>query len=474
MTALDLTRITIDRSALDLLPGAVAKRLGVLPLFVRDHALHVAIGGETWPGSLHQVESLVGMHVEIETRFENGEVERALKRHYPDVSAAGDSARATLLRLLHRALLLRASDIHIDPTDVGGAVRLRVDGHLQQEQELSLEAVGELTSAIKVMAGLDIAEKRTPLDGQLAVDLEGEDVNVRVATLPTIHGERITLRILSRDAVEHLEALSALGMSERHHASFRTALERPSGMVFISGPTGSGKTTTLYAALRHLRAAGNRHLLSIEDPVEMPLSGVTQVRVDAEEDRLGFAKALRSALRHDPDVIMLGEIRDHETADIAVKSALTGHLVLATVHANSAAGVITRLLDLRVSPFLLASTMRLSVAQRLVRSPCPHCLAWREANEIERTLFGWSMPQRVSESVGCAFCDHVRYAGRIAIYEMIPSDDEVRQSILAGADESAIARHAFDENNPSLRGDGGAKVLAGSTTVEEVERATLE
>ena len=253
---------------------------------------------------------------------------------------------------------------------------------------------------------------------------------------------------------------------------FANTLRTPHGIVLLSGPTGSGKTTTLYAGLRRIKESGELHILTIEDPVEIPLDGITQVRVDSE--RVSFNRALRSALRHDPDVIMIGEIRDAETADIAVKAALTGHLVLSTVHTNDAVGVVTRLLNLGVAPDLLASTLRLAVAQRLVRRPCPHCVEWVEPTMHVCERFGWDENHgtiRAPRAVGCPLCAGTGYAGRIGLYEMLAVNDDVRAAVQAGGNEEALRRAGFDAGRlPRLFEDGAAKILAGETTPEEVER----
>jgi type II secretory ATPase GspE/PulE/Tfp pilus assembly ATPase PilB-like protein len=296
-----------------------------------------------------------------------------------------------------------------------------------------------------------------------------------VATVPTVRGEKMTLRILATESlVAELADLAALGMNESHHEMLLSALNQAHGVILLSGPTGSGKTTTLYASLRYLRRPGTHHILSIEDPVEIPMEGINQVHVDAE--RVSFNRALRSALRHDPDIIMIGEIRDGETADIAVKSALTGHLVLSTLHANNSTGVMTRLLNLGVAPELVTTALRLVIAQRLVRRPCPHCMRWIPPRETDREWLGWDLQEeiRVPQAVGCHLCDDTGYAGRTGLYEMVPMNRAVREMVRQGASEDAIASHVFEELGlPTLRDDGAAKVRMGVTTIEEVRRVTF-
>ena len=339
---------------------------------------------------------------------------------------------------------------------------------------MSKDMLVDLISAIKVAARLDIAEKRVPQDGQLGMESLGESVSMRVATVPTAYGEKATLRILASAALaEDLERLDSLGMRGNHYETFLSALDHAYGVILLSGPTGSGKTTTLYAALRHLREPGTKHILSIEDPVEIPIRGINQIPVNS--DRVSFATALRSALRHDPDVIMIGEIRDPETADIAVKSALTGHLVLSTLHANTSVSVIARLANLGVPADLVASTLRLVVAQRLVRRPCMHCVEQASVTEQLAAEFGWTdQGLTVPKPVGCPLCAQTGYAGRLGLYELVPVDRAVRGMILEHAAEDTMAKHLFGEKGYlTLLGDGREKILSGKTTPDEVRRVTF-
>jgi general secretion pathway protein E len=423
-----------------------------------------------------ELESRLGIRVQTVTASRPEAVSRAIERYY--AGAAGDetpTALAALERLVNRAIQIHCSDIHLDPEEGMGVARMRVDGMMRVVSEYPPAFMADLVSAVKVAARLDISERRAPQDGQIVMDSLGESIAMRVAVIPTTYGEKVTLRILATAAVsEELDRLDALGMSEMHYGMMRSALEQAYGVILLSGPTGSGKTTTLYAALRHLRESGTRHILTIENPVEIPLKGVNQIQIDGE--RVTFAKALRSVLRHDPDVIMVGEIRDSETADIAVKSALTGHIVLATLHANTSVSVITRLLNLGVSRELAASTLRLVVAQRLVRRPCPHCVVSEPASEAMCAEFDWDpeTPPSVPRPRGCAFCGQLGYAGRVGLYEMTPVDRALRDLIVEGASEDRMADFAFRQRKlPTLAQDGGAKVAAGLTTPEEARRVTF-
>jgi len=324
-----------------------------------------------------------------------------------------------------------------------------------------------VVSRIKVMARLDIAERRIPQDGRISLKLGGKLLDVRVSTLPSRAGERVVLRILDKDnaGIE----LDVLGMPENINAMFREALSEPNGIVLVTGPTGSGKTTTLYAGLRLLND-GSRNLLTVEDPVEYAVEGVGQTQVNPKVG-LTFATGLRAILRQDPDVVMVGEIRDRETADIAVQASLTGHLVLSTVHTNDAVGAITRLRDMKIEPFLLASTLRAVIAQRLVRRLCPSCRDPVEADRSAGALLGFESGEIIYKAKGCGDCNHTGYKGRIGVFEAVRIDDTIRRLINSGGDEAVIASHAF-RNSPNLGAAARALVREGMTTAEEAVRVS--
>ncbi len=478
MNRISIRKISIPDKVLSVLPPAAAHRFHALPLSFENEVLTVAILPDDDAFYVaDSLESETGYAVKCIAADDSNDLYTALKRYYPpELQRSGNNATALFSLLLNRALQLRASDIHISPGEHDAAVEVRIDGSMRVDRHLDSNTYTELVAVIKIAANLDIAEKRTPLDGSINTVLDGEKISLRVATIPTIYGEHITLRLLTQDHGEELEQIDALGMSQVHRELFCKALAEPNGIILLSGPTGSGKTTTLYAALRRLRESGSLHLVSIEDPVEKPVDGVTQIRIDSDGERLTFNKALRSVLRHDPDVIMIGEIRDGETGDIAVKSALTGHLVLSTLHTNSAAGVLTRLVNIGVAPFLVAATLRLAIAQRLVRVPCPHCVGKRRPTAAECEEFGWDVNDGtllVPEVSGCSFCGNKGYAGRIGLYEMIPVDDMMRKMIVKNSDERDFERYAFEQRRlPSLHADGAAKILAGKTTMQEVRDVT--
>jgi type II secretory ATPase GspE/PulE/Tfp pilus assembly ATPase PilB-like protein len=473
---LNLKRISVPRDVLDLVPAAVARRAGLLPVARENSTLWVVSSGDADPALIVQLEARTGLTVRTRAVDDPGAVELAIRRYYPETSQSdAQGPLAELERLVSRALQARSSDIHIDPTGNAYRARIRVDGLLRDDRTLSRELAEEMISAVKVQAKLDIAERRVPQDGQIVMPVAGESLSLRVATVPTVRGEKLTLRLLGVGTDEDLTAVENLGMSDTHLEMFRRALDSPQGVILLSGPTGSGKTTTLYASLRRLREDGTRHILSIENPVEVRIDGVNQVEVDPEGERVSFARALRSALRHDPDVLMVGEIRDGESCDIAIKSALTGHLVFSTVHANSAANVATRLLDMGVSPFLIGSAVLLIIAQRLVRRPCPHCMRTEPARPEDTHRFGLDPCDavQVPVAVGCTYCGHTGYAGRLGLYEAIPIDKAIRRMLMGGANEEELAEEVFVRRGlPTLRRDGALKVLDGLTTWDEVDRVT--
>jgi len=474
--AIDLSKVVISDEALSRVPARLARRFGILPVALDGDTLSVVQTNPDDPLGPMQLEGQLGLRILTVPATRPSAVGRAIERYYSGPTADATSTGLDVLEhLVNRAIQIHCSDIHLDPEEGVGLVRMRVDGMMRVISEYPLDFLSNLVAAVKVAAKLDISENRAPQDGQMEIESLGESVVMRVAVIPTVHGEKVTLRILATAAVsEELDRLDSLGMNETDYKTFCSALDQSHGVILLSGPTGSGKTTTLYAALRLLRESGSRHIISIENPVEVPLRGVNQLQIDGE--RITFAKALRSVLRHDPDVIMIGEIRDAETADIAIKSALTGHIVLATLHANSSVSVITRLLNLGISAEMVASTLRLVVAQRLVRRPCPHCVTWEPVGESLRDQFGWNqnIPSKVPHAVGCPLCGQLGYAGRTGLYEMIPVDRKLRDLIVTGASEDIMADAVFKRKGAiTLMTDGAAKISAGFTTPEEVRRVTF-
>jgi len=373
--------------------------------------------------------------------------------------------------ILQEAVRENASDIHIETFERRLSVRLRVDGVLREVLQPRRELAPLLVSRIKVMARLDIAEKRVPQDGRISVKLAGREVDVRVSTMPSSAGERVVLRLLDKQA-GRLD-LSGLGLTPRDHHELRELIAKPHGILLVTGPTGSGKTTSLYAALTELNDH-SRNILTVEDPIEYQLDGIGQTQVNTKVD-MTFARGLRAILRQDPDVVMVGEIRDRETAEIAVQASLTGHLVLSTLHTNSAVGAVTRLVDMGVEPFLLSSSLIGVVAQRLVRVLCPACREAHVADAGECELLGASPAKApvIYRPVGCTACNQRGYKGRTGIYEVVSIHDTLRRLIHEHGGEQALEAAARVQG-PSIRQDGMNKVLAGVTSLDEVLRVTRE
>ncbi len=437
-------------------------------------ALRVALGAE--PKLALGLESELAAC--LRAWFEAPEEEAAETTELTDPAASGFLEQLKELALeapviqwvnqtLAQALAQGASDIHLEPFEDRCQVRFRLDGELVPQPDAPAELVAAIVSRVKLLAHLDIAERRLPQDGRFSIKLQGRQLDVRVSTAPVRHGESVVLRLLERR--EELLSLDALAFDPDTLAALRRVLAAPHGMLIVTGPTGSGKSTTLYAALRALDATRLK-ILTVEDPVEYELPGINQVQVQ-ETIGLSFAAALRAFLRQDPDVIMVGEMRDEETARIAVQAALTGHLVLSTLHTNTAAGAAVRLHDLGVPRYLITSALIAVLAQRLVRRLCPHCRTplsrdeWSAAAE----LLGVALPAAATpyRAAGCAHCRGSGYRGRLAVHELLVITPDVRRAILAGGDEAAIDAAAPRRR---LRDDAAAKVWAGLTTVEEAAR----
>lgn len=382
---------------------------------------------------------------------------------------------APVVRLIN-ALLLQAirdgaSDVHIEAEEKRLIVRFRVDGVLKEVLEPARALAPLLVSRIKVMARLDIAEKRVPHDGRVTLRIGGLDVDVRVSTIPSQYGERVVLRLLDRGSTS-LD-LAQLGMSPRDLETFERMITRPHGVILVTGPTGSGKTTTLYSALTRLNDR-RRNIMTVEDPIEYALDGIGQMQVNAKID-LTFARGLRAILRQDPDVIMVGEIRDHETAEVAVRASMTGHLMLSTLHTNTAVGSVTRLIDMGVERYLLAPMLAGLIAQRLVRRLCPHCRREDVAAAADAEMTGGAVPigARVFRPVGCPECRGEGYKGRLGVYEVIEVDPKMQAAIHDGAAEADLIKLAR-KRGPGLLDDGAAKAMAGQTSVQEVARVVRE
>lgn len=389
-----------------------------------------------------------------------------------DLLAVEDNAPVIRLinALLAEALRKGASDVHFEMFEARATVRFRIDGQLCDVIEPKRGLHSAIVSRIKVMAGLDIAEKRLPQDGRIALRIAGRPVDVRVSTLPTGHGERVVLRLLDKSA-GRLE-LQKLGMSAPTLACLQHLLHQPHGILLVTGPTGSGKTTTLYAALSCMDST-QVNIMTVEDPIEYDLDGVGQTQINSRID-MSFGRALRAILRQDPDVIMIGEIRDRETAQIAVQASLTGHLVLATLHTNDAPSAITRLVDMGIEPFLLASSTIGVLAQRLARTLCSNCREAYPADAGELELLGIEQPATLYRAVGCPECNQTGYRGRAGLFELLTVDEALRMLIHQGGNEQQLRAQAAQGGMTLLREDGIAHVLTGATTLEEIVRVTRD
>jgi general secretion pathway protein E len=426
----------------------------VKPIVVANDKLTEAIA-QTYSDSEGSAQQIVG---DIEGEFD---ITRMMQE-VPDIEDLLEQEDdAPIIRMIN-ALLTQAardgaSDIHIEAFETYSLVRFRVDGTLRDIVRPKRALHAALVSRIKIMAQLDIAEKRLPQDGRITLRVGGRAVDVRVSTLPTGHGERVVLRLLEKN-LSRL-TLESLGMNDRTLQRFDALIHQPHGILLVTGPTGSGKTTTLYGAIRRLDHA-TTNIMTVEDPIEYDLEGIGQTQVNSKIE-MDFARALRAILRQDPDVVMIGEIRDLETAQIAVQASLTGHLVLATLHTNDSASAVTRLIDMGIEPFLLSSSVLGVLAQRLVRKLCPHC------KQPENTGGGF-------RAVGCEQCSHTGYIGRTGIYELITVDDELRQLIHNGSNDGELRRQAEKSGMLPMRADAMRWVAAGLTSQEEVLRVTRE
>lgn len=377
--------------------------------------------------------------------------------------------------IMQRAIETKASDIHIEPFEHALKVRLRIDGVLQDIHSPPVKSTAAVISRIKIMAKLNIAERRLPQDGRIKVQMLGKELDLRVSTIPTMYGESVVIRLLDKENM--VFDFAALGFSGRHSEQFLEVLAQPHGIILITGPTGSGKSTSLYAALKLLNTS-ERKIITVEDPVEYQLEGVNQIQAKPQIG-LTFASALRSIVRQDPDVIMIGEMRDLETAKIAVQSALTGHLVLSTLHTNDAAGGITRLLDMGLEEYLLSSTVNGILAQRLIRKLCPQCKQEQPAppelvTELNLRRYQPEGDITLFKPVGCAACGGLGYRGRMAIIEFLPMTDPIRKLIMAHEEAGEIHKLAIEEGMRTMYEDGLDKVVNGVTTLEEVLRVTTE
>jgi type IV pilus assembly protein PilB len=465
----------VDPNVARLVPEATCRRLQAIPFAREGIRVKVAMVDPLDMAALNDLALATRSEVlpHVATAHD---VERAILKVFgapveADVSlVAGDSQAVRVVqRLIERAVEDRASDIHIEPLADGVRVRLRVDGVLTEVQRFPRGLLPAVISRIKVLADLDIAERRLPQEGRVELQVAGRTVDLRVATLPTVHGEKAVLRLLDRS--QALQTLEELGLAPDDFAQVRAMIARPHGLVLVSGPTGAGKTTTLVACLAEIDAR-SRNVVTIEDPVEYLLPGLNQTQVNPKIG-LTFADGLRAILRQDPDVVMVGEIRDRETAEIAVRAALTGHLVLSSIHTNTAAATPGRLLEMGIEPFLVASSLVGVVAQRLVRRLCVRCRRARAVTAEEARLYGLPGDGTVFEPVGCPHCGNLGYRGRVGVFEVLPVDSLIRAGILDRVPGSELEAAARARGMRSLWEDGVAKALAGVTSLAEVLRVAF-
>lgn len=475
----DLEKIVIDPEVVKYLPELLARKHKLIAIGHKDQQLLVAFTDPLNIFAIDEVNQQTKDTLVVCVAVESS-VQAAIDKSYTKVGrgaiggeADADESEAVAIvnELLLQAVKEEASDIHIEPNETTLRARLRVDGILHVAKEYPMEMHPNIVSRIKIMAGLDIGERRKPQDGRFDIPVSGRDFDIRTSTLPLSKGEKVVMRLLDKSKIKI--NLQDLGFTKKQFELFTEHLNNPHEILLVTGPTGSGKTTTLYGALNKINSV-DRNIVTVEDPVEYELAGINQVQVNVKAD-MTFSSALRSILRQDPDVVMIGEIRDVETAEIAIQAALTGHLVMSTLHTNDAAGAITRLVDMGIPPFLIASSVGMVVAQRLVRLLCPQCKASFPATEQIQGDLGlkYKEGREFFKPVGCANCDNSGYRGRVAIYEILPVTEKIEALIMQKASSHAIYRQAQKEGLISLRESGLLKALSGQTSLNEVMRVSM-
>jgi type IV pilus assembly protein PilB len=486
-----LYRQKIEQRVINLLPQKLAEQHGVIPLRVDGSKLVLAMADPLDYYAIDEIRMATGLRVEPVIASKE-ELVRAIKRYYglqdtieqinqnllsqdidePAQSAEEDDSPVvkTVNQIIIQAVQLGASDVHFDPQADSLRIRYRVDGIMRTERTLPPNMHSIIVARVKIMANLNVAERRVPQDGRVEMDIEFRKVDIRISTLPTIHGEKVVMRVL--DLGNTLTEVDKLGLSEHNMKLFLKGIESAHGVMLITGPTGSGKTTTLYSALSRLNQ-DEVNIITVEDPVEYQLQGINQVQVNLVTG-LTFARGLRSILRQDPNIVMVGEIRDSETAEIAIRAAMTGHLVLSTLHTNSAVNTISRLIDMGIEPFLISSAINSIVAQRLVRRICPYCIETYIPGSEETTLLERNgiRAERLHRGRGCGECGRTGYKGRLAIHEVLSVDDLLRSMILQKRSDNEYRDHAMASGLIPIMKDGLVKAAAGQTTITEVFRVT--
>ena len=487
LPTVDLPAMAVAPAALASVPRSVAERCTAFPFARNESALRVAIGNPFDVDAIEVIRRAVLPALDLAVA-PAADIRRAIRLHYGEEAALGPGEAAgngpavamtetadedaPVIRLvqsiLGQALARRASDIHLEPLARRFRVRYRIDGVLQPAEDPPRRLQRAVVSRLKIMANMNIAEKRLPQDGRARVSLQGRTVDLRVSSLPAVHGESMVLRLLEPEQIRL--SVAELGLDGADQKALARLLTLPDGLVLVTGPTGSGKTTTLYACLHHLNKP-DRKIITVEDPVEYQLAGINQVPVQSEVG-MTFAAALRAILRQAPNIVMVGEIRDRETAEMAINAALTGHLVFSTLHTNDAPGAVTRLFDLGVKPFLVSSALRAVVAQRLVRRVCPRCVPSRN-RAAEETTPRARLPEAAAGPAVCPACGGTGYAGRVGIFEVLMVNPAIQQLIYERAGAALVRREARAQGMGTLRQDGLRKARAGLTTVEEVLAATV-
>jgi len=499
MDFIELSDFAVDHAAVALVPGTLCRRHTVLPIGFENGAIRLAMADPGNVVAVDDVRNVTGIQVRpvVATRDDllqaidrycrsDNEMESLqssfdeTEKVQEDLSKVGEFVEddAPIVRfvnlLVTQAIQDRASDIHIEPTETDLRVRYRIDGVLKEVRRSPKQIQAGVISRVKILSEIDIAERRRPQDGRMSVTHSGRKIDLRVATLPTVWGEKVVMRILDNSTA--LLDLSDLGFLERNKAVFEQSYTKPYGMMLVTGPTGSGKSTTLYATLNAV-SRPEINVITVEDPVEYRLAGINQVQVNPKAG-LTFAGALRSILRCDPDVVLVGEIRDHETAQIAIEAALTGHLVLSTLHTNDAPSAITRLIEMGIEPFLVGSALDCVVAQRLARRLCSKCKTSYQPTELEliESRFPWMPGEPVPEifrPAGCAACSNTGYRGRLALHEVMAVDEAIERHAVAHSSSSDIADTAKQHGMIPLRKDGMIKVAMGLTSMEEIMRVVV-
>jgi len=480
----DLEKTVIDPKLLDIIPLELLHKHHVIPLEIKDQSIIIATNDPLDVLALQEIHyvsgyqvkpvlaSLSGIITHLKKSHESLETIQMI-RHAQNVNTQDTSVVKLVNSIIAKAVRESASDIHLEPQKDHLRIRFRIDGMLYEKLNVPQALYRKVISRLKIMAGLDVAENRKPQDGRISWTENEQNFDIRVSTLLDKHGEAISLRILNKNTISH--ELESLGLDEGEIATIKDLILRPYGIILVTGPTGAGKTTSLYSILNSLNQIST-NIITVEDPVEYQLEGITQTCINPFTD-YSFANAIRYILRHDPDIIMVGEIRDMETAEISVRAALTGHLVFSTLHTNSAAGAITRLLEMNTEPFLLSSTVIGVIAQRLVRRLCPHCKKEEKMSpEMEKIIcaeLSIQGPLSLARPVGCEKCFSTGYSGRVGLFEILKVTPEVRQLVLKKANEQEITKVLVANGMKTLRMAGYAKVVEKVTSYEEVIRVTL-